>query len=177
VTTTSKVNPRRRLMARFGVKLRKPDWQVWQGIQNVPLWKAVALSCDIEPNDLEGWRKSPTACIPPEIFRYRLEQTIAALSLNGGPLVSKPRGPDSEMHRVELGDFRAWAASAGLSLPDQFPAFVPLIHPMNQRMKSDFALLWKSDMKRISELEILWRPWPPVRSMRKQNGKVCRAHG
>lgn len=131
MTAASNSNSRRRLMARFGVKLRKPDWQVWQEIQNVPVWKAVALSCDIEPNDLEGWRKSPAACIPPEIFRYRLEQTTAALSLNGGPLVSKPRGPDSEMHRVELGDFRAWAASAGLSLPDQFPAFVPS-HPPNE---------------------------------------------
>lgn len=128
MTTTSKPNPRRRLMARFGVKPRKPDWQVWQVIQNVPVWKAVALSCDIEPNDLEGWRESPPAYIPPEIFRHRLEQAIAALSLNGGPLVSKPRGHDSALHRVELGDFRAWAVSAGLSLPDQFPVF-EVSHP------------------------------------------------
>lgn len=125
MVTTDGNDSRRRIMDGFGVnkKHRQPDWNLWQGISNAPIWKVVALSCDIDPYELEGWHESPPVRIAPKRFIDRLEQVIAALAINGGPLVSKRRGPIPAMYRVELGDFRAWAVGKGISLPHQFPIF------------------------------------------------------
>jgi len=125
MVTSDGNDSRRRIMEGFGVnkKYRQPDWHFWQDMSNAPIWKVVALSCDIDPYELEGWQDSPPMHTAPKPFIDRLEKVIGALAINGGPLVSKQRGPISAMHRIELGDFRAWAVGNGISLPQHFPIF------------------------------------------------------
>lgn len=123
MTTSDKPNSRHRLMARFNKPFRKPDWRQWENIPNAPIWKVVALSCDIDPYALEGWIDSPPTQIPPSDFLHRLEQVISALVQNGGPLVATPTGSTPALHRVGLGDFRSWATSVGFLVPDEFPVF------------------------------------------------------
>jgi hypothetical protein len=39
--------------------MTKPDWNTWTQFGQVELWAAVALSCDVEPNDLARPRPQP----------------------------------------------------------------------------------------------------------------------
>lgn len=116
-------NPRRRIMAMFNQPPGKPDWSAWKKITNAPLWEVVALSCEIEPSDIRGWKLGISRYKPPRAFIDRLRHAEAMLSTNGGGLRCTPEGDGSMMARVALGNFRAWMELEGFSLPHGFPNF------------------------------------------------------
>lgn len=126
--TTSKDNPRSRVMAVFSQVPTRPDWAAWQKITSAPLWELVALSCDVEPSDIRGWEAGLSRYRAPRAFIARLRHAEAMLSTNGGGLQCVPEGERSSTARVELADFRAWMEFDGFAMPEGFPNFPPS-HP------------------------------------------------
>lgn len=86
------------------------NWNTWEKIQQCTLWKAIALSLDIEPPKkwyfVRGW---------PVEYENRLD--IATIHFECKNLL--PSKIDSGS--VDLTTFRAWAESLGWSLPERFP--------------------------------------------------------
>ena len=108
-----------------------PDWRAWKNVQSAHLWELVALSCNIDPNTILGWKKSVSAYRAPKGFLDRLRLAESMLSINRGELRSVRDGELSEAARVELGNFRTWAETAGISLPTEFP-HLPASKPSNE---------------------------------------------
>lgn len=103
-----------------------PDWHYWRQMPNEVLWKAVALSCNIEP------RRDPVACHSYWInrarwgdmdqferyreFHERLEIAEASIGeLNSGALNIS----DAKVARIKLPEFAAWALSMQWEIPEQ----------------------------------------------------------
>jgi hypothetical protein len=56
---------------------RKPDWSKYDGSSRVSLFEAVALSCDIEPSDIDPERDRDDPEL--RVFWERLAQTMQAV--------------------------------------------------------------------------------------------------
>lgn len=121
-------DPRRRILARLNPAPKQPDWEAWKKVSNAPLWEVVALSCEIEPSDIRGWKAGLSRCRPPKHFEDRLRFAESLLAINGGGLHCRAEGAQSDEARIELGDFSAWLEYEGIKLPPEFPRF-PASHP------------------------------------------------
>ena len=115
---------RRRIAeSRYQRVLDEPNWNVWKKISNAPLWEAVAVSCNIAPQELRGWKDVRAKPTLPKTFVDRLLLAESILSIHGGGLACRPEGAHSSNVRVELGNFRAWLEYEGCTFPPEFPKY------------------------------------------------------
>lgn len=103
--------------------LRKPDWADWGSKKSARLWQAVALACDLDPNNfttlglprMDRFFKHP----PQEIEDLLM---LAKSSIGAGILkpiaLSKEALEESE---VNLSSFTTWLNSIGHQFPTEFP--------------------------------------------------------
>ena len=104
------------------------NWSLWADVPHTELWRAVALSMDIEPVDLPGFDRScirdPIFNYPfhqcPEEFRRRLEIARKHLGHKLMPISFSHSDWNSEVSLMEM---RTWAAA--LNNPWDFPAKYP----------------------------------------------------
>jgi hypothetical protein len=104
------------------------DWSLWADIPHTELWKAVALSMDIEPTKLPGYDLScvrdPFFSYPfsrcPQKFKDRLEIAMKHLGRALAPVTYRDPEWNTE---VDLQEISRWAASLNSpwDLPAQFP--------------------------------------------------------
>lgn len=99
------------------------DWNKWAYMLTVEVWRAVALSLDIEPDFLSGLDFRPIIGGPfddcPSEFKRRLD--IASNHVENGQLQCPAPSSIGQYSTVGLADFGEWASSLGWSLPDPFP--------------------------------------------------------
>lgn len=106
------------------------NWSLWADIPHTELWRAIALSLDIEPSELPGYDRSavrdPIFSYPfsrcPPVFLRRLEIAIKHLGRNLKPISFAFTDWNSE---VDLQELRLWATS--LNSPWDFPEHFPSI--------------------------------------------------
>jgi hypothetical protein len=120
------------------------DWSLWADIPHTELWKAVALSMDIEPTKLPGYDRSsvrdPIFNYPfhkcPEEFKRRLD--IAKTHLGHKLMPISFCQPDWQS-QVDLLKMSCWATSLNnpWSFPDQFPKTTEALNLTSESNKSD----------------------------------------
>jgi len=104
-----------------------PDWNYWRQMPHEVLWKAVALSCNVEPRrerlaDSDYWMNRARWGDAKQDDRYRefhdrLEIATARISeLAVDPL----NMGESNVARIKLPEFAAWALSRQWKIPEQF---------------------------------------------------------
>jgi len=97
----------------------KPDWDAWATKRQLPLWVAVALACDIDPNyfQINGER------LPQEIRPYPAKMAdllTAATSNLGGALRAMAKGKGSlDATEVDLANFAGWLISVKHAWPTE----------------------------------------------------------
>ena len=101
----------------------KPDWNAWKDAKRAPLWKAMALLLNIEPEHVtilgENLLLSRQLDQMPEFFR-ELDKAITAVEI--GHLRSySEKHPNTETAEVDLAEFAQWAGTKGYSIPLEFP--------------------------------------------------------
>lgn len=104
------------------------DWSLWADIPHTELWKAVALSMNIEPTKLPGYDRSsvrdPIFNFPfhkcPEEFKRRLEVAMKHL---GHKLPARLIHEPPWTSEVEMIEMRKWTATlkSPWTLPKKFP--------------------------------------------------------
>lgn len=98
----------------------KANWDLWADMEQAKLWEAVALSLDIEPEELSGLDFRPIVGGPfdecAEDFKLRLKLAT-----------SKFHGAKTE---IRLSNLREWAEklSRPWSFPDEFPRKPAALH-------------------------------------------------
>ena len=112
--------------------LKPADWALWAQMPHTQLWKAVALSCDIEPLSIpaevvraEAEVFGGVAALPAEYKRRR--QIADAHAQPGGLLPMRKRLQDMPASEVVLADLRAFGErfEPPWGFPDQFPRANP----------------------------------------------------
>ena len=102
---------------------RKPNWRKWRQMLTTEVWKAVALSLDIEPGEMPGLDFHPIDGDPfddcPREYRDRLD--IACDHVRNGKLECTSRASSVPQSSVRLTDFVSWAHLLGWALPSLFP--------------------------------------------------------
>ncbi|MFH0342357.1 MAG: hypothetical protein ACHBNF_09560 [Chromatiales bacterium] len=109
--------------------VRKPNWDVWRLVPEASLWKAVALSLDIEPRKVRfvphGWMAGPGAR---PLFEegQDFEDRLLVAETNFGE--NKPLTPGSlimgsrRASDVSLPQFAAWVKQIGWQAPPELLA-------------------------------------------------------
>ncbi len=105
-------------------RLRPPVWDDWKSIEKVRLWQAVALICNLDPNQYTQfdlpYLSRPFFDPPPHNFEELL--ILAKSAVGSGPLklssISEQGLDESE---INLSSFGAWAKSVGYKIPSEFP--------------------------------------------------------
>jgi hypothetical protein len=102
---------------------RPPNWKKWRHMPDVKIWEAVALSLDIDPDEVfhnsQGWMVDTHLFDESKEFGDRLQ--IAGRCLGAGTGLS-PRilsMSDRSASRVSLAEFAAWAISVDFQIPTQ----------------------------------------------------------
>ncbi len=110
-------------------------WEVWENVKTAPLWEAVALSLDYEPEALPGLQRTPFAPnlvfrLCPQDFKDRLRVAISHHGLTQQPEYRA-------LWAIDLDDFRKWAEELPnpWPLPSRFPS--KRIAPSYQSSRSD----------------------------------------
>lgn len=103
---------------------RKPNWkQKWSKMISAPLWQAVALSLNYEPDDIcapsSGTNYGLALKFKPPDYADRLD--VAVNHLESGKFLSTQWADNPPYREVELRPFGSWAISQGLWIPDEFP--------------------------------------------------------
>ncbi|MBE0620604.1 MAG: hypothetical protein IH605_08440 [Burkholderiales bacterium] len=103
-----------------------PDWHYWRQIPHVELWKAVALSCNIEPRrerlaDSEYWINCARWGHAEKVDRYRafhdrLEIATARIS---ELVVASVNMGEANAAQIKLPEFAAWALSMQWEIPQE----------------------------------------------------------
>lgn len=111
-------------------KDRKPNWSVWANVPRLKLWEAVALSLNIDPQQVRfnrnGWMAGPgrgPSIDEGQDFDDRMTVAQANVSLTG-PLIPNQLYQGVLEDRsavVKLSEFGALANSIKWQLPDDFP--------------------------------------------------------
>lgn len=102
--------------------LRKPDWVKWKSSDKAKLWHAVALACDLDPDnfaffDLDKLRSNLSLGYP-AIFANLLK--LAINNLGPDSLLGPADMTDLEGTEVELSRFSAWLQAIGHKPPAEF---------------------------------------------------------
>lgn len=103
--------------------LRKPDWEKWKSADKAKLWHAVALACDLDPDnfgffELDKLRASLSLGYP-AIFANLLK--LAIKDLGPDSLLGPADLADMEGTKVKLSRFSAWLKAIGHTPPAEFP--------------------------------------------------------
>lgn len=100
--------------------VRKPNWRKWLNIPELPIWKAVALSLDIDPDKARytyNWKAEAHLTDESQEFKDRIE--IAAAHVGRNPALTGE--PADAFHQgelaVKLAEFAGWALSLHWKLP------------------------------------------------------------
>lgn len=124
---------------------RAADWGKWGQMISAPLWEAVALSMDIEPEKMSPapdfrWGNYP---FDDAELEYKKRITIACDHTNEGSLIATRGWGGSKYHNpVKLSIFGAWARSLGWSLPKKFPNAQSLPAPVAQKNTGGRTRTW-----------------------------------
>lgn len=104
------------------------DWSLWADIPHTELWKAVALSMDIEPTKLPGYDRS---CVRDPIFSYpfsrcpqKFKDRLEIARKHLGRTLARYSYRDPEWNSdVDLKEISRWAVSLNSpwDLPEEFP--------------------------------------------------------
>jgi hypothetical protein len=102
--------------------LRKPDWMKWESADKAKLWHAVALACDLDPDnfgffDLDKLRSNLGLGYPAS-FANLLK--LAINDLGSDNLLGPANMADLEGTEVELSKFSAWLRTVGHKPPAEF---------------------------------------------------------
>jgi hypothetical protein len=97
---------------------RRPRWDKWRQIEGVTVWEGVALSLDIDPDEVRhsehSWMAGKLLFDEPKKFIDRLEIMCRKLS------AQLREDPDDLSDRmVESSQFATWAISFGWSVPPE----------------------------------------------------------
>lgn len=144
------------------------DWSLWADIPHTELWKAVALSMDIEPTKLPGYDRScvrdPFSNYPfhqcPEEFRRRLE--IARTHLGRKLMPISFCQPDWKSE-VDLQELSSWATE--LNSPWTFPEKFPSHESAVVKSDEDTQLGEENErqlLKRQALIDQLRPRWPTI---------------
>ncbi|MDP2267225.1 MAG: hypothetical protein Q8J70_11790 [Thiobacillus sp.] len=103
--------------------LQKPIWEEWESAKTAKLWHAVALACDLDPNNfgffyLDKLRSSLGPSYP-AVFANLLKLAINNLGPNG--LLGPANMENLEDTEIELPKFAAWLKTIGHRPPEKFP--------------------------------------------------------
>ena len=103
-----------------------PDWQYWRQIPHVVLWKAVALSCNIEPRrerlaDSDYWIKFARWGHAEKDDRYRgFHDRLEIATARIGELdVASVNTGEANATQIKLPEFAAWALSMQWEIPQE----------------------------------------------------------
>ena len=105
-----------------------PDWRLWGHIPQMPLWKAIALSLNVDPDALEMY-----GGFDPDRHRglseeFKLRLRVATANLEALGVYINPRSFDRYMPGflffVQPTEFAKWATQIGWELPAGFPRAV-----------------------------------------------------
>lgn len=103
-----------------------PDWQYWRQIPHVVLWKAVALSCNIEPRrerlaDSDYWIKFARWGHAEKDDRYRgFHDRLEIATARIGELdVASVNTGEANATQIKLPEFAAWALSMQWEIPEE----------------------------------------------------------
>jgi len=105
--------------------LTQVDWEYWSKRISCSLREAVALSLGLKPESLgdSAWEGRT---YPGDPYKQLLQELkdrleIAEDHANARELPLRERFPNLHRSTVDLGEFRSWAESLALSLPEEFP--------------------------------------------------------
>ncbi len=119
----------------------KPDWELWRCRPKVELWEAVALSCDIEPNEIRPESVAGAVFLwdifAPDLQEFTRRMTIAQSNLGEKLPVLKTGEygediPDAR-RTVRLSDIVVCAGEWGWKLPKKFPKPAAKATPFESR--------------------------------------------
>lgn len=103
-----------------------PDWQYWRQIPHLVLWKAVALSCNIEPRrerlaDSEYWINCARWGHAEKVNRYRgFHDRLDIATARIGELdVASVNTGEANATQIKLPEFAAWAVSMQWDIPQE----------------------------------------------------------
>ena len=102
-----------------------PDWETWKHYLSAPVYQAVALSLNINPENIRGLDSDPIGGLifkntPPD-FQKRINIAINHVAEN--KLKTKSIFPNLPLRIVDLSVFSAWCEEIGWVLPDEFSSF------------------------------------------------------
>lgn len=133
------------------------NWSLWADVPHTELWRAVALSMDIEPVDLPGFDRSsirdPIFNYPfhhcPEEFRRRLEIARKHLGHKLMPISFSHSDWKSEVSLLEM---RKWAAALNnpWDFPEQFPGNKAILDQASELNKLSQPNLTREDKQNSS---------------------------
>lgn len=108
---------------------RKPNWEKWRHVPDVRLWEGVALSLDIEPDQVDinehGWMAGQIAFHESAMFKDRIFVAGRNLSSEGALEPTSIVMGDPSRCAVRLRQFAEWALSLGWRVPPEFSALAP----------------------------------------------------
>lgn len=145
------------------------NWSLWADIPHTELWRAVALSLDIEPSRLPGYDLSsvrdPIFTFPfyrcPDEFKRRLE--IAMKHLGQKLPIWSPRDPlwNSE---VTFQDMARWSKSLNSPwlLPKEFPRSEETLDERQDIQNQEAASAERQLLKRGVFIDQMRPRWPTV---------------
>lgn len=102
------------------------DWNFWRDMPLVEIWKAVYLSCNIDPDSIIYFG-SPEKVGNKEVAN-RMRQTVAHYLLNGWIAVLHP-DIDESYSRINLPEFSRWALSMNWPIPSVMEAMAKVVLP------------------------------------------------
>lgn len=127
------------------------NWNKWKFIPKAPLWEAVCLTLDVEPNDevlgMRHWlqsRRGVPRGLPPE-FVDRLQVAQANMSTNGPlrPLALYSGVLQNPHAEVSLSELAAFAVRCGWTVPDAMQSMTPTLPPV---AKGELAAMNRADL-------------------------------
>lgn len=99
---------------------RQPNWEKWRHFPNMEIWKAVALSLNIDPDSMKEFQRTGSTSYEPKEFSDRLEIAIANTGFGQKklkPIVAVPTDRFTEISTIQFAHF---AESVQWTLPKQF---------------------------------------------------------
>lgn len=127
--------PDRPMVLPSSAPIPPPKWDKWRRMQDVELWEAVALTVNLEPDEMpvylrahEVYQADPFITCPLD-FRERVQ---IANSNAGAAFPVNPVHVLRARSLVNLPTFGVWAAGVWGALPHEFPIAALVVEPTHQ---------------------------------------------
>jgi hypothetical protein len=126
-----KVGPLQNLYA-----LHRPDWAAWKLVKSIKLWHAVALACDLDPNQFTVFNEPKLNRMfnnkPPGQFEDLL--SMAKNNLGGGSILKPLKFSVDGIEESEISPsvFGAWVKDLNYPLPVEFPWQDEVVRPLGR---------------------------------------------